>query len=126
MNDNQTPSSSDDLASQALAEAEAAGSTAASPKTNPQVAETLISLQNVIERNALELDTVMAEMKEFRDSLKSIFENDTTLSEVEDEAEKVTQKVKERKTQIQNTLEVNQLKNNIAELKERQKEIEEA
>jgi len=102
------------------------GPTGASKLSADKVAETLHSLQNVIERNVSELDRLKEEMKSFRDSLKNIMINDETLSEVEDQAAAITQKVKERKSQLMVSPEVNQLKANISEINERKKEIEEA
>jgi DNA repair exonuclease SbcCD ATPase subunit len=94
--------------------------------TQEKVAETLHSLQNIIERNVSELDRLKEQMKSFRDSLKNIMINDETLSDAEDQAAAMTQKVKERKSQLQASPEVNQLKANISEINERKKEIEEA
>ncbi|MBW7956126.1 hypothetical protein H3C66_05385 [Patescibacteria group bacterium] len=132
----------DDLATKALEESSqkdlpagddqpalAAGDTKAlpaDPATQQKVAETLQSLQNVIERNVSELDRLKEQMRSYRESLKNIMDNDETLSVAEDQAAAVTQKVKERKSQLQASPEVNQLKANIAEINERKKEIEEA
>jgi hypothetical protein len=120
--------SGDDLAQQALASANQTALPAAkiTSQDPSALADTLLSLQNVIERNAIELDRIKEELKINRDSLKSIFENDTTLAEVEEKAAQVTQQVKERKAQIQSTLEVNQLKSEIGDLTSQKKEIEEA
>lgn len=97
-----------------------------SSQSQNKVAETLQALQNVIERNVEELDRLKEQMKSYRDSMKNIMDNDETLSDAEDQAAAVTQKVKERKSQLQSSPEVNQLKANIAELSERKKEVEEA
>ncbi len=120
--------SGDDLAQKALAAANqnALPSVSKAAVDPSALGETLTSLQNVIERNAIELDRIKEELKLNRDSLKSIFENDTTLAEVEEKAAQVTQKVKERKAEIQSTLEVNQLKSEIGDLTSQKKEIEEA
>lgn len=120
--------SGDDLAAQALDQANSSfvSPTDVSSVTGDQVGETLVALQNVIERNAIELDRINEELKLLRDSLKSIFENDTTLSEVEEKASQVVQQVKERKAQLQSTLEVNQLKSQIADASSRMKEVKEA
>jgi len=129
----------DDLAARALAASDQkdlpsgddeltlpAGPPGASKMSADKVAQTLHSLQNVIERNVSELDRVKEEMKSFRDSLKNIMINDETLSEAEEKATAMTQKVKERKSQLLISPEVNQLKANISEINERKKEIEEA
>lgn len=132
MTDN-THLTSDDLAAQALAASdqdalEAGDDTPTLPSgmSQEKVAETLHALQNVIERNVSELDRLKEQMKSYRDSLKNIMINDETLSEVEEQATAMTQKVKERKSQLNASPEVNQLKANISEINERKKEIEEA
>jgi len=128
MTDDTTLQSGDDLAAAALSEASQASP---SSFTNPTInsaalAETLTSLQNVIERNADELDRIKEEMQIQREALKNVFENDAQLSEVSQEAAAVTQKVKERKSQIQTSPEILQYKTKIGELTEQKKEVEEA
>lgn len=108
----------DDLAAAALASATA--------KTPGDLGEALQSLQNVIERNADELDRIKEEMHVQREALKNVFENDAQLSEAEEEATAVTQKIKARKSQIQAGPEILQYKTKIGELNEQKKEIEEA
>lgn len=140
MTDN-THLTSDDLAAQALAASdqdslEAGDDTLALPESDTpvlpagmsqeKIGETLHALQNVIERNVSELDRLKEQMKSYRDSLKNIMINDETLSEAEEQAKAMTQKVKERKSQLNANPEVNQLKANISEINERKKEIEEA
>src|SRR5476651_2031609 len=78
--------SGDDLATQALADA---NQTPAPPQktSNPAaLGEALTSLQNVIERNADELDRIKEEMHVQREALKNIFENDEKLNEATQEA----------------------------------------
>lgn len=90
-----------------------------------EVAQTLTSLQNLIERNANELDRLRQELKEHRQSLKNVFDNDATLNEVEQIAQEATVKIKERKQTIDAQPEVRQLKLKIADTREEMKEIEE-
>ena len=90
-----------------------------------KVAETLNSLQALIERNANELDRLRQELKEEREKLKNIFDNDVELSEAQDIASKANVQIKERKTSIDNRPEVRQVKITMAEKKEEIKEIEE-
>ncbi|CAN5288474.1 hypothetical protein BH10PAT2_BH10PAT2_3460 [soil metagenome] len=120
--------SGDDLAAQALEEAGQAPARVAPAKAMNSAAlgETLQALQNVIERNADELDRIKEEMGVQRQALKNVFENDSQLSEATTEAATVTAKVKERKSQIQNSPEILQYKTKIGELSEQKKEIEEA
>lgn len=90
-----------------------------------QIAESLTYLQQIIERNAQELGRIQEELKQKRESLKSVFENDPQLAETEEQAQAVSMQVKERKSQLQNSPQATQLKNGIGELNEQKKEIEE-
>ena len=91
-----------------------------------QIAETLAALQSVIERNANELKNVEHELKEKRQMLKNIFENDSQLAESEQVAQEASKKAKERKAEIQNNSQAVSLKLQIAEINQGKKEIEEA
>lgn len=130
MADDQTVLSGDDLAAAALEEVgQDSPAETAKPATNlnsAQLGETLQALQNVIERNADELDRIKEEMHIQREALKNVFDNDNQLSSANEEAAAVTAKVKERKSQIQNSPEIVQYKAKIGELTEQKKEIEEA
>jgi DNA repair exonuclease SbcCD ATPase subunit len=116
--------SGEDLALNALAQSAQSGGedeVAASDK----VAETLTTLQGLVERRALELEDIKKQLKEHRSSLRNVFENDPQLSEAQAEMETHSVKVKERKTQLQTNPEATGLKTKIAELREQQKELEE-
>lgn len=89
------------------------------------LAETISSLQNIIERNAVELQKLQEALKEKRESLKSVFENDTQLTEVKQQVDTIADKVKERKAQLQNSPQSTSLKVAIGELNEQKKELEE-
>ena len=115
--------SGDDLALAALSEASESDETEA--VASDELADSLTHLQNVIERNALELERLKNEMKLKRESLKSVFENDAQLSEAEEEQQKVSNAVKERRSQISPGPQATALKAQIGELRENQKEIEE-
>ena len=91
-----------------------------------RIAETLSALQGIIERNAHELQNVEHELKEKRQMLKNIFDNDTTLHEAEEQAQTANKKAKERKTEISNNSQAVSLKLQIAEINQNKKEIEEA
>lgn len=124
--------SGDDLAAQALAAAKptpvlpAASGDDDEVAASDQLAETLTHLQNVIERNASELTRLKDELKQKRESLRSVFENDAQLVTAEEEAEKVTQQVKERKAKLQTDPQATSLKAQIGELSQEKREIEEA
>lgn len=128
MNDNANSNvtGADDLAKAALQQAQSTpiigGDEVAA---SDQVAETLSALQNVIERNANELQKLEKELKERRDSLRNIFENDSELATAEDQAKQYTNQVKERKSKLQGDAQVTQLKVQIGELTEQKKELEE-
>lgn len=119
-------SSSDDLAIDALSQAsqEAESGDDEVAKSN-ELAETLSSLQNLIEKHARELTRIEGELKEKRQSLKNVFDNDIQLTEAKEEAEKFAQTMKERKVQLQNDPQSTSLKIDIAELGQQKKELEE-
>jgi hypothetical protein len=117
----------DDLAQQALDEVnDAATSLPASPKKTADVGLALTSLQNVIERNVSELDRIKEELRIQKESLRNVFGNDIDLNDAQDKVTELTQKVKEQKTRLQASPQVNQLKADIGELQQQKKEIEEA
>ena len=115
--------SGDDLALAALNEASGASDSEAA--ASDELADSLNHLQNVIERNALELEKLRQDMKIKRESLKSVYENDAQLSEAEEEQRKKSESVKERRTQISTGPQATALKAQIAEVRENKKEIEE-
>lgn len=123
--------SGEDLALAALSQQSAATNMAGvnnddtESEQSDKVANTLTHLQNVIERNANELARINNELKEHRDSMKSVFENDAELSEAEDQAQNIAQAVKQRRTLLQNNPQVTSLKAKVGDLNEQKKEIEE-
>ncbi len=118
--------SGDDLALSALASAQDDGSGDDEVVESDNLATTITSLQNIIERNADHLDEVKEKIKQHRQQLKNIFDNDTQLSEANEQATTFSKQVKERKGQLQSDPEVTKLKVNIGELSEQKKELEEA
>lgn len=125
----------DDLAQEALAEATQSttptvgqvGTTADDEvAASDQLAQTLTSLQNVIERNATELERILNDLKEKREMFKNIFDNDTELAEATQQAQIITEQVKQRKSKLQTDPQATTLKVQIGELTEQKKEIEEA
>lgn len=117
-----------DLAAQALQQVTPKGldSTDDEAEASDQLAETLTTLQSVIERNAHEAKRIKDVLKEKRESLRSIFENDTQLSEAQAELEKHQQELKARKVQLITSPETVAVQTQLAELKEQLKEVEEA
>jgi small-conductance mechanosensitive channel len=119
--------SGDDLAAQALGQpSSTTGSTDDETEASDQIAETVTSLQGVIERNADQLDELKAKTKLLREQLKSIFDNDTELAEATQMSEQVTTQVKERKSKLKADPQVTRLQVELTEVAQQKKEIEEA
>lgn len=122
---------SDDLALDALSESSQstpalpADSEDAELAASNELAETLASLQGVIERNAEQLENIANEMKLKREEMKNVFENDATLTEAQNQAKESTSKVKERKAALQSDPQITALKVQVGELSQQKKEIEE-
>lgn len=89
-----------------------------------QFGEELTSLRNLIQRYAEQADQVRAQTKEVRDSLKNMFDNDTELQELEDQAKQMTTNVKSKRQRIKESPEAVQLQMKVKEFKEELGEIE--
>lgn len=118
-------SSSDDLALEALSQASQGADGDEELNQSNALAETLTSLQNLIEKHARELTRIDTELKEKRQSLKSVFDNDIQLTEAKEEVERHTEAMKERRVQLQNDPQSTSLKIDVAELNQQKKELEE-
>ena len=121
-------SASDELALDALSQASKSSDSVESDdeiKKSNELAETLTSLNNLIEKHARELTRIEGELKEKRQSLKNIFDNDVQLTEAMEEVEKHNLAMKERKAQLQNDPQSTSLKIDVAELNQQKKELEE-
>jgi hypothetical protein len=94
-------------------------------EASDELATTLASLQNMIEQYARQLQEVNQEIKEHRETMKNVFDNDGQLAEAEQQAQIITDALKTRKGQLQNDPQVTQLKVKIGEGTEKKKEIEE-
>lgn len=88
--------------------------------------DTLMATQAIINRQAERLDGLKDEAGKVNDSLKSILENDTLLSDAEGEAKEATKKIKERRAQLTQGAESVQLKFKLREIREQIKELEES
>ncbi len=126
-NDSSIIPSGDDLAAQAMGSSVSDQTTAAEDEAaqSDQVAVALSSLQNVIERNATELQRLSDELKEKREMMKNVFENDTELATAEEQVSLIATQLKERKAKLQSEPQVTTLKVQIGELNEQKKEVEE-
>lgn len=128
MTDDQNLESGEDVAMAALSQASSAPASKASSdeaEESDNLAMTLSHLQSLLERYAMELERISGELKEKRDSLKSVFENDTELNAAEEQLQTISQQAKTRKSQLQNSPVAVGVKNQIVELNEQKKEIEE-
>lgn len=116
-----------DLAAQQLTQQSDPGMTDDSSEVaqSDKLAETLQYLQNLIERNAMQLKGVKEELREKRESLQNMMENDQTLAEAQELAKAQMESVKQRRATIQSSPEAMNYKNEVSELREKQKEIEE-
>lgn len=114
-----------------LAQAALSGATSTSKTADDEtmqsdnLAETLSHLQSLLERYAMELERISNELKEKRESLKGVFENDAQLSTAEEQIETFNQQVRSRKSELQNSPVAVGVKNQIVELNEQKKEVEE-
>lgn len=128
MTDDQNLESGEDVAMAALSQASSTPTSKSSKdeaEESDNLAMTLSHLQSLLERYAMELERISGELKEKRDSLKSVFENDTELNAAEEQLQTISQQAKTRKSQLQNSPVAVGVKNQIVELNEQKKEIEE-
>jgi hypothetical protein len=128
MTDDDKLESGEDVALAALSQA--SGTTTTKPskdesEESDNLAVTLSHLQSLLERYAMELERISGELKEKRESLKSVFENDSELNAAEEQVQTFAQQAKSRKSQLQNSPVAVGVKNQIVELNEQKKEIEE-
>ncbi len=119
----------DDLAMAALSQASTENMATADldeTQASDQLATTLNSLQNLIEKYANQLTELSKQVKEKREMLKNVFDNDSKLAEVSEQLETFSTQVKERRSQLQNDPQVTKLKVEIGELNDSKKDIEES
>ncbi len=88
-----------------------------------QFGEELTSLRNLIQRYAQQMDDMKAQIKEVSDSLRNMFDNDTELQQLEEQAKTMTTDVKNKRQRVKESPEAVQLQMKIKEFKEEQKEI---
>lgn len=95
------------------------------PAQENDIAETISSLQNIIESNAILLRKVKADKKIIAEQMKDLKANDTALSQAEDEAVEHLQAIKEAKHAVNKSPESVELRAKKAELTQEEKEIQE-
>lgn len=101
-------------------------SAAAETAKSDEFAETMQSLESLIESKAKKLMLLKTEIKKKKEMMSSVFENDVQLNEAEQQKEEITQTWKERRTQLRATPEVQELKQEIGEMRDEQKDMEES
>ncbi|MBD3250771.1 MAG: hypothetical protein GF381_04370 [Candidatus Pacebacteria bacterium] len=94
--------------------------------SSDEFAETLNSLQNLIEAKATKLMNLKNEMKQKRQMIRDVFTNDAQLQEAEEKKEEIYTAYKERKNIVKEQPEIKRLKDDLRQLKEDQKDIEES
>ena len=92
---------------------------------NEKIAETLNALQGVIERNARELGQLNKQLKEKREMLKNMVDNDVEVSAAEEKVKLIQNELKEKKAKISTDPAQVALKLEVAELANNKREIEE-
>ncbi len=112
---------SQQLAEQALDATSSKDEVAQSEK----IAETLNALQGVIERNARELGQLNKQLKEKREMLKNMVDNDTEVSAAAEKVKLIQNELKEKKAKISTDPAQVALKLELAELANNKREIEE-
>ena len=90
-----------------------------------KIAETLNALQGVIERNARELGQLNKQLKEKREMLKNMVDNDTEVSAAAEKVKLIQNELKEKKAKISTDPAQVALKLEVAELANNKREIEE-
>lgn len=91
-----------------------------------QFGETLLSVQQIIQRYSEQFDTVKEKIKNLNESLGNLMDNDTELQELEQKAKTVTQDLKTRQQRVKESPEAVQLQMKKKEMQEEKKEIEES
>ena len=90
-----------------------------------KIAETLNALQGVIERNAKELIEIEKTLKEKREMLKSMIDNNQEIGEAESKAKLITDELKQKKAKAAADPAMVNLKLQLADINQNKKEIEE-
>ncbi len=86
----------------------------------------LEALQSLIERHIQFSDDMKHQIKTVSESMKSMLENDTELTEIAEQAKEMTKKVASRKKTIAESPEFRSFRAKLVEMKDELKELEEA
>jgi predicted nucleic acid-binding Zn-ribbon protein len=88
--------------------------------------DTIVSLQNIAERQAMRIDDLRDKRKSLKESMRSFLENDNEYSTQQESVKEVSKKLKERKGSLTQSPEYRELSAKEAEMKDEQKELEES
>lgn len=121
--------SADDLALDALSQSSVqskSGESKSETEKSDEFAKTLHALENMIESKANKLMQIKQEAREKREMISNVFDNDAQLVEAEEQKQEVQTQLKQRKTDLNETVQVRQLKDDLREVKQEQKDLEES
>jgi hypothetical protein len=99
------------------------------PQTNRPLAvdeDSLTATQNLIHRLSLQMDDLKTKQKEVADMIRGVFDNDETLNEAETVAKEATKQAKERKSDLNETAEIKDLKLKLFDIREDLKMVQES
>lgn len=122
----------DDLAIDALSQASAGQASAKSDGSlseadkSDEFAQTLHSLESVIESKANKVMALKQEMKEKKQMVKNVYENDEQYQEATEARQEATQVYKQRRSDLEDTTQVRSLREDIRSLKDDLKDVEES
>lgn len=91
-----------------------------------QFAETLQSLEKIIERHANQLEEIRDDLSKRRQMLRDYLANDKELVEIKEESKELKNKVKARKTKLEEEPQAKEIKFKIKDMKKRRREIKES
>jgi uncharacterized phage infection (PIP) family protein YhgE len=126
----------DDIALEAIAKSSQSSSTQSDTNDidlveseadkSDEFAQTLHSLENVIESKATKAMTLKEQIKQKREMVKNVYENDTQYQEATEAREEATQVYKQRRSALEETAQMRSLREEMRGLKEDLKDIEES
>ena len=124
----------DDLAIEALSQASSTAK-AVSKSSNDSLSEvdqsdefaqTLHSLESVIESKANKLMDLKQRAQEKNEMVKNVFESDAQFQEAEDVKNEATQAHKQRRSALEDTAQIRSLRDDLRQIKEEMKDLEES
>lgn len=122
------PQDAQDLAMEALNQEETQDNL--SPQEEAQqsddFAQTLHALEKVIESKANKLMQMKQQAREKRGMISNVFDNDDQLQEAQEQKQEVQTQLKQRQSDLNETVQVRQLRDDLREIKSEQKDLEES